>query len=184
MLDAGAFFRCQLVDNGRRASPGTRISSRVICSTSPSDCLGVYQRAPDHGAADTCNTLIRHNKSRRDGRTTGGCALQTNIRSVGHGRAFGNFCFHIDLAGGDFCKGGRNLRLRGVVLISGQGNSRQNTNDRHNDHQFDKSKACLRAAGDRTTVHFTNSRLVGLVVTPGSPPPGAKNLPQHPCHPF
>jgi hypothetical protein len=39
-----------------------------------------------------------------------------------------------------------------VVLISRQSHSSQNTNDRHNDHQFDKGKAPLR--GERSCERF------------------------------
>jgi hypothetical protein len=47
----------------------------------------------------------------------------------------------------------RHARLDGVVLVCRKSHSSQDTNDRHNDHQFDKGKAGLCAAGESTTVH-------------------------------
>lgn len=40
-----------------------------------------------------------------------------------------------------------------VILVSRQSHSSQDTNDRHNDHQFDKGKAGLCAAGESAMVH-------------------------------
>ncbi len=47
----------------------------------------------------------------------------------------------------------RDTRADRVILISRQSHSSQDTNDRHNDHQFDKGKAGLCAAGESAMVH-------------------------------
>ena len=74
-----------------------------------------------------------------------------------------------------------NLRTRHVVVVSRQSHSSQDTNDRHNDHQFDEGETLLHGTCDGTTVHsLTPGR---LVVTPGNLP-GARYLPQHLCHPL
>jgi len=44
-------------------------------------------------------------------------------------------------------------RTNCVILISRQSHSRQNTDNRHNDHQFDQGKTLLHIACDGTTVH-------------------------------
>lgn len=72
-------------------------------------------------------------------------------------------------------------RTHHIVLISRQSHSSQNTNDRHNDHQFDKGETLLHVTCDGTTVHSLTPGW--LVVTPGNLP-GARYLPQHLCHPF
>ena len=54
----------------------------------------------------------------------------------------------------------------GVILISRQRNSSQNTDDRDDDHQFNQGKTLLHVARNGTTVHFKYSR---LVVQPGFP---------------
>lgn len=73
----------------------------------------------------------------------------------------------------------RNFGADRVILICRQCHSSQDTNDRHNDHQFDQGETLLHIACDRTTVH---SLTPGWFVEPGNQP-GARNLPQHPCHP-
>lgn len=46
-----------------------------------------------------------------------------------------------------------NLSARHIVVVRRQSHSSQNTNDRHNDHQFDKGETLLHVTCDRTTVH-------------------------------
>ena len=70
---------------------------------------------------------------------------QTSLGSVSRERtAVGS----VVLRDGSFCFGQQSHRLRhlganGLVLVSGQSHSSQNTNDRDYDHQFDKGKTLL-----------------------------------------
>jgi hypothetical protein len=57
------------------------------------------------------------------------------------------------------------LRLRHVRLVLGNCDSSQDTNDRHNDHQFDKGETLLHVTCDQTTVH---SKTPGWLVEPGN----------------
>jgi|GEM_PF-6659611 len=72
----------------------------------------------------------------------------------------------------------RNFGADRVILVRRQRHSSQDTNDRHNDHQFDKGKAGLCAAGDLANVHEKNSRLVCRAREPArSEVPSAASVP-------
>jgi hypothetical protein len=60
-------------------------------------------------------------------------------------------------------------RTHRVILISRQRHRSQDTDDRHDDHQFDQGKTLLHVACDRTTVHFNTPGWMIRPVCPGHP---------------
>ena len=158
--------------NVRGAGPST---SRI---TSPADDLGsqrrcgvvaeggghrqIRRRSGRHhdlgGASASCSGTSRH-------RVAAGHEVRASCTWVAFGRgnggargeryaAFNNTSFQSSLDRARFSHNTRNLRLGHIRLVLGNSDSSQDTDDRHNDHQFDERETLLHVACDRTTVHL------------------------------
>lgn len=201
-----------LRDQPKLLSRSLRASWGVVLGIGSADARPgtVDSAAPGNRAAR--NGLSSRVAQSADNRRCSGCSAQRDLRIAIHlggsggratlsatrqhgrgGRAriairFGaNGCLTVEQASvdlrlqrSDFSNRASDLGLSNVGLVLRNRDSSQDTNDRHNDHQFNKGETLLHIACDGTTVHSLTPGW--LVVTPGNLP-GARELPQHLCHP-
>jgi hypothetical protein len=185
VLHAWAFLRAQLDGDVGSAAPcpSRATGTGSVSCAGPSDGL-----ASDLGIANQCanksaTRVCRGGRASEAGHcncTAAGGRVQAKVSDRRWRGSGSDAIFHVHLAGGNFSQATSDLRFCDVILISRQSHSSQDTNDRHNDHQFDKGETLLHVACDGTTVH---SKTPGWLYSPGTKP-GAQYLPQHLCHPL